>query len=67
MAGKREVAESCFEFLYLELVRTCYAKEEDGRGTWNSLQSMGFQVGQQLAERCAYLLRIILADFTRLR
>ena len=53
MAGKRELAESCFEFLYLELVRTFYVKEEDDRGTRASLDAMGFQVGQQLAERCA--------------
>jgi len=51
MAGKRELAESCFEFLYLELVRTFYVKEEDDRGTRASLDAMGFQVGQQLAER----------------
>jgi hypothetical protein len=56
MAAKREVAESCFEFLYLELVRFSFAKQDDGgRGTRANLEAMGFQVGQQLAERCVFI------------
>lgn len=57
MAPRREVAESCLEFLYIELVQSYERKDaecaenRDGRASRAALESIGFQVGQQLAER----------------
>eukprot|EP00854_Cymbomonas_tetramitiformis_P029738 gene29738-37080_t len=49
MAPRREVAESCLEFLYIELVQSYERKDAecaekgDGRASRAALESIGFQ------------------------
>eukprot|EP00239_Pterosperma_sp_CCMP1384_P005312 CAMPEP_0197860446 /NCGR_PEP_ID=MMETSP1438-20131217/35825_1 /TAXON_ID=1461541 /ORGANISM="Pterosperma sp., Strain CCMP1384" /LENGTH=104 /DNA_ID=CAMNT_0043477309 /DNA_START=568 /DNA_END=879 /DNA_ORIENTATION=+ len=48
--AKREVAETCFELLNIEMVRL-YHEKDDTSTARAALESIGFQVGHQLAER----------------
>mmetsp|Transcript_30958 Transcript_30958/g.42908 ORF Transcript_30958/g.42908 Transcript_30958/m.42908 type:complete len:205 (-) Transcript_30958:107-721(-) len=51
--NKHEVSASCFDFLYIEMVHSMYfsSVHKDTRSSHSAIDSMGFQVGQQLVER----------------
>lgn len=45
-------SESCLDYLVLEIVRYYYAGQ-DSVSAYQALETLGFRVGSQLAERCA--------------
>lgn len=51
-ARSKECAESCLDFLYIELINT-YRRQQSGPATAAAVDAIGFRVGRQLAERCA--------------
>jgi len=56
---KSQVCESCFDFIFMEMVHyfndseNTSDKEKDSKNT--KLEQMGYLTGQSLAERCIFL------------
>ncbi len=51
-AAEKQVDVSCYDFLYMEMVDYIVRSSKSNDQVFQTLEQLGFRVGQRLAERC---------------
>lgn len=51
--AEKQVDVSCYDFLYMEMVDYIVRSSKSNDQVFQTLEQLGFRVGQRLAERCS--------------